>query len=522
MANHVTLIAGSASKEQDVMLKESLARGILDSACTKTVAGKIWTDEYVSMLTNQERQEVLKSAKVSSSLYRFGDGKEIRSKHEITVPMTICGKKIKLQVDVVENDIPLLISRPTMTQLGMILDTANHMVTIERKQFNLEFNESGHYTIPVCEWTNQDYNVVFHLETLAESTKAEKAKKAQKLHRQFAHASKERLLQLLRNDGCYNKDFLQEVENCCDSCQFRQKYRKQKSNPIVGFPKADKFNQVVSMDLKEVQKGKLWILHLVDDATNYTAVAIIKDKKKNIVVDRIFKIWLAYFGAPKTFHSDCGGEFANDVFQEMTEKFGIETSTTPGESPFSNGKVERGNAMLYETMMKTIEDVNCNMETALAWAVSAKNTLQNTSGYSPNQLVFGSNFILPSVDSDTPPAMNTATSSDLVRENLNALHKTRENFVKSESSDRIMRALRYNVRTYIRMLIFSLGKAVLQMQKEKGWRGPAKVLGKETIFLLIRHGSAYFRCHPCQLMKLNDAESGTQQVKESDRDFPER
>ena len=46
--------------------------------------------------------------------------------------MTICGKKIKLQVDVVENDIPLLISRPTMAWLG-ILDIANHMVTIEGK-----------------------------------------------------------------------------------------------------------------------------------------------------------------------------------------------------------------------------------------------------------------------------------------------------------------------------------------------------------------------------------------------------
>ena len=79
IAIHVTLIAGSASKEQDAMLKESLARDILDSACTKIVAGKIWTDEYVSMLTNWEREEVLKSAKVSSSLYRFGDGKEIRS-----------------------------------------------------------------------------------------------------------------------------------------------------------------------------------------------------------------------------------------------------------------------------------------------------------------------------------------------------------------------------------------------------------------------------------------------------------
>ena len=247
----------------------------------------------------------------------------------------------------------------------------------------------------------------------------------------------------MRNGGCYNEEFLQEVENYCDSCQFRQKYRKPKPKPIISFPKADKFNKVVSMDLKEVQKGKLWILHLVDDATNYIAVAIIKDKKKNIVVDKIFKIWLTYFGASKKFHSDYGDEFANEVFQEMNEKFGIETSATPGESPFGNGKVERDNAMLYETMMKTMEDVNCNMETALAWAVSAKNTLQNTSGYGPYQLVFGSYLILPSADSDAPPAMNTATSSNLVRENLSALHKARENFVKSESADRIRRALKY-------------------------------------------------------------------------------
>ena len=42
----------------------------------------------------------------------------------------------------------------------------------------------------------------------------------------------------------------------------------------------------------------------------------------------------------------------------------------------------------------------------------------------------------------------TATSSDLVRENLNALHKAMEHFVESESSDRIRKALKYNVHTY--------------------------------------------------------------------------
>ena len=46
---------------------------------------------------------------------------------------------------------------------------------------------------------------------------------------------------------------------------------------------------------------------------------------------RIFQIWVAYFRGPGKFHSDCGGEFANDVFREMNEKLGIETSATPVE-----------------------------------------------------------------------------------------------------------------------------------------------------------------------------------------------
>ena len=75
----------------------------------------------------------------------------------------------------------------------------------------------------------------------------------------------------------------------------------------------------------------------------------------------------------------------------MNKKLGIETSATPGESPFSNGVVERNKKVLYEALMKTMKDAKCDVETALAWAVSTKNALQNHGVYSPNQLVFGTN-----------------------------------------------------------------------------------------------------------------------------------
>ena len=263
----------------------------------------------------------------------------------------------------------------------------------------------------------------------------------------MCHASKEKLISLLKKSGCTDKEFFRLIGDCCSKCKFCQLYKKPYSRPVVGFPVSDKFNDVVCMDLKELEKGKLWFLHLVDAGTRYTGACLIKTKKE-VVVCRIFQIWIAYFGSPRKFHSDCGGEFCNEVMEEMSEKLGVEINTTSGEAPFSNGIVERNNRVIYESMMKTMQDVKCDMDTALAWAVSAKNALQNQGGYSPNQLLFGKNVNLPSVISDLPPALESSSSSEVVRRNLNALHAARKNFIKAESSNTIRRALRHNVRTY--------------------------------------------------------------------------
>ena len=68
-------------------------------------------------------------------------------------------------------------------------------------------------------------------------------------------------------------------------------------------------------------------------------------------------------------------------------------------------------------------------------------------GCSPNQLVLGQNERLPSLLNDAPSALHPTANSDLVRKNLNALHRARENFIKSEASENNGKA-QHNVRTY--------------------------------------------------------------------------
>ena len=49
---------------------------------------------------------------------------------------------------------------------------------------------------------------------------------------------------------------------------------------------------------------------------------------------------------------------------------------------------------MTESVTKTLVDTKFDLETVLAWAISAKNSLESFYGFSPNQLVFGRNLNL--------------------------------------------------------------------------------------------------------------------------------
>ena len=63
---------------------------------------------------------------------------------------------------------------------------------------------------------------------------------------------------------------------------------------------------------------------------------------------------------------------------------------------------------------RILEDVNCFTEVALAWALSAKNSLKNVFQLLINILVFGKNPNLPTVSGSEPPALEGVHSSKLI------------------------------------------------------------------------------------------------------------
>lgn len=94
-----------------------------------------------------------------------------------------------------------------------------------------------------------------------------------------------------------------------------------------------------------------------------------------------------------------------------------------------HGVVERHNATLTETLHKIKEETKLSWETAISWAINAKNSLLIVFGYSPYQFVFGRNLNLPSAIVNKPPALEGQTLSSIVGKHLVGLYQAREAFI---------------------------------------------------------------------------------------------
>ena len=209
---------------------------------------------------------------------------------------------------------------------------------------------------------------------------------------------------------------------------------------------ANKFNQVIAIDLKHFKEG-VYFFHLIDLFSRFSLSQVITRKLTSVIVDAVIKMWIASgFGAPRKFLIDNGGEFANNLYKEMAAHFNVEVCNTGAESPWQNGICERNHAVIDLCVEKMLEDdQTLSSEVALAWAENAKNSISNCSGFSPYQLVLEQNPNLPSVLTDDLPALEGKHEHDSVTVHLNALHAARKAFVKTETSERIRRALRHKL-----------------------------------------------------------------------------
>ena len=164
MTVHINLVTWKADSGTGSMLLEWLGKGILDSACTKTVSDDKWMNEYIENLNEEGKNEVLCCETESKSLFRFCDSVESKSTKTVNIPIVISSNRILLEVDIVKSNILLLISKDIMSKLGMKIDFTKHEAELNGQVIKLQCNSSGHYCIPLTTLARENCNVVFYLQ----------------------------------------------------------------------------------------------------------------------------------------------------------------------------------------------------------------------------------------------------------------------------------------------------------------------------------------------------------------------
>ena len=447
-------------------------------------------------LDREEVQRVNRTKKESSKVFHFGET-QYSSRGVIEIPVVVKRKKFYLITEIIQGDVPWLIGKNAMGRMGMHLDIKRNKARIEAfgdMEVMLREDERGHLRMTMREIKEEKVM----LEGWREKNHREIKRDVEKLHLQFGHGSGGKIWSLLEEaqwtDGVSEEkrnDMKKMVMEVIANCKVCAKYKRNPAKPVVGFPWSKTFNETIAVDLGEIEGRRFLVM--VDMMTRYCQAKWLKDKRPDSIMKTLIDGWFALFGAPCKILSDNGGEFQNEKMRIMTERWNIKVITTPAESPWSNGLCEKTVGLLKESLRKMRDDEEIDLDMALRWVVSARNCLVNNGGFSPNQLVFGKNPSLPNLvgeESSSPASREKGWEEKVVRDNLNAMHKARETFVRNESCNKIRKALNSQVREH-KFEEAKVGDEVFyKRENEKEWRGPAIVVGVVGKTVIVKHGDS--------------------------------
>ena len=236
------------------------------------------------------------------------------------VPAILAGTSVTIGVDVIDSDIPLLLSKQAKKKADMNIDLQNDVATVFGKEEKLITTTCGHYCMPLLGEADDGIEKVVEevlaidLENIAVK---EQINAMEKLHKQFGHTSKEKIFNFMKDAKAWHAGLEKHLDNIISQCVGCIKKKKNPAKPFVGLPMAKEFNEKVAVDLKKWNNK--YILHMVDMFSRLTISCFIERKTPREVIDKIMEKWIGYFGVMRCILNDNGGEFTGNEIKEVKD-----------------------------------------------------------------------------------------------------------------------------------------------------------------------------------------------------------
>jgi transposase InsO family protein len=451
---------------------------ILDSGASRSVIGF------------PEARRYCRAARKELDLVRtrrtFSFGSHISvSRGSMTIRISTPGGVLEFNVDVVDEDIPLLIGVDVLDRFRLqILTVSNELECVglgSRPGWRLPLERTnGHVLLPFEPGIHElvgDNQVLFSTAQL------------QKLHRQLYHPSATKLFNLLRRARIEDlpadtRSTLDQIVHECGTCQKRA---PRPMNFRIRIPDDVVFNRRVLADIMYIH-GKP-VLHVIDAGTAFQSARFLEKVDVTSVWNGFMECWSRLFiGDPEELVTDQGSVFISKTFEELCRSCEILLIHTGTESHNSLAQGERFHDPLRRTYQKLQdEQPDCAPETLLQCALFAINSTAGPEGLVPCLLVFGS---LPRV-----PGLGGIASMDNSKR-LALMQTVRTEYERVVAQLRIRVGLDKNVPAASDEN-FTEGDQVYLYRDSpvSNWTGPHTVIrtnGKDAVLVVDGKGERHF------------------------------
>ncbi|XP_054829456.1 uncharacterized protein LOC129325660 [Eublepharis macularius] len=292
----------------------------------------------------------------------------------------------------------------------------------------------------------------------------------------------------------------------CDVCQREGFSADHPRAPLQPAPIVEEVFAKWGIDIigplaKPSRSGKKFLLTVIDFSSHYLDVTPLANITAPAVA-RALLVVASRWGLPKTIRSDMGPSLVSGLMKKVFELAKIEHQVTIPYAHWENGLTERVNRTVGQMLRKYVLDFGPDWEKSLPFMIGAYNdTLQESLGFSPNQIVFGRSLNTPLTMlrqqwegvSELKP-MSVVTYFHQLKETLAAiwesakLHLTKAQTLQKRAYDRKAVPREYFPKD--KVLVLSLVKphkmAVM-------WTGPAEIVKKESA---VHYLVAFPEAHP--------------------------
>ncbi|XP_063061560.1 uncharacterized protein LOC134454470 isoform X2 [Engraulis encrasicolus] len=160
--------------------------------------------------------------------------------------------------------------------------------------------------------------------------------------------------------------------------------------PIVPAPKPFEHLVVDCVGpLPRSKSGCLYLLTVMCQTTRYPAAYPLRSITVKPVVKALSQ-FISIFGLPKIIQTDRGSNFTSKMFSQVLRVLKVTHNTSSARHPQSQGVLERFH-QTYKSMLRSYcVELGGDWEEGLPWLLLAiREVTQTSTGFSPNELVFG-------------------------------------------------------------------------------------------------------------------------------------